>query len=370
VFARIDRSVYAQIVETIGAEDAREFDEGLLSKLKSALQARWVALGSGKKVTHAVQANYAAAGAQKLAQQKYQKRQENAHADSFRPTIQGGPRPAKAAVLKDATCKTCNKSFVRTVTYANGSLMPFKTCWDCARAKKTVSANLLIESMPEEAEHDDGDNVPFYEQYVDMFTVTTEQQAVSDEDRLKVPPIDCSPGIEVYRASACVESSQRLLPADTDYMAPSSALLSVETPFTPIDFSEDFPMIPFLMMDKKKYKYVPCDRLHDSPAAFTNGGGPSEVPDKSVVALDGAQQPGAPSTTATTNATEPGHSDFPPLASSGDRQFMACRTSRWWHLTERSSLAPLLPRPPRTPSIPGTPTSPHWQAVATRRLME
>jgi hypothetical protein len=48
VFARIDRSVYAQIVETIGAEAAREFDEGMLSKLKSALQARWIALGSGK----------------------------------------------------------------------------------------------------------------------------------------------------------------------------------------------------------------------------------------------------------------------------------------------------------------------------------
>jgi hypothetical protein len=37
-----------------------------------------------------------------------------------------------------------------------------------------------------------------------------------------------------------------------------------------------------------------------------------------VVALDGAQQPGAPSATATTNAIDPGHSDFPPLASSGD----------------------------------------------------
>ena len=147
--------------------------------------------------------------------------------------------------------------------------------------------------MPEEAEHGGGDNVPFYEQFVDMFTVTTEQQAVSHEDCLKVPPIDCSPGIEIYRASACVETFQRV----------------------PIDFSEDFPMIPYPKMDM--YKYVPCDRLHDSPAAFTNGG-PSDVPDKSVVAIDGVQQSGGPSTTATTNAIEPGHSDFPPLASSGD----------------------------------------------------
>jgi hypothetical protein len=300
IFARIDRSVYAQIVENIGAEAAREFDEGMLSKLKSALQARWVALGSGKKVVQSVQVNYAAAGAQKLVQQKHQKRQENAHLDSFRPTIQGGPRTPKAAVPKDATCKTCNKSFVRTMAYANGSLMPFKTCWDCARAKKTadVSANLLIESMPEEAKHGGGENVPFYEQFVDMFTVTTEQQAVSHEDCLKVPPIDCSPGIEIYRASACVEALQRV----------------------PIDFSEDFPVILLPKMDKldmmdKKYKRVQFDRLHDSLAAFANGG-LSNVPDKSVATIDGVT--GAPSATATTNAIEPGHSDFHPLASSGN----------------------------------------------------
>jgi hypothetical protein len=161
--------------------------------------------------------------------------------------------------------------------------------------------------------------VPYcFEQFVDMFTVTTEQQTVADEDRLKVPPFDCSPGIEVYRGSARVKSSQRLLLADTDYMAPSSALLSVETSFTPLNLSEDTPMISFLEMDMKKYKYVPCDSLHDSPAAFTNGGGPSEVPDKSVVAFVGVQQPGDPSATATTDATEPGHSVFPPLAGSGD----------------------------------------------------
>jgi hypothetical protein len=210
-------------------------------------------------------------------------------------------------VLKDATCNKCNKSFVRTQTYSDGSLLPFKKCWDCARANKAanVSANLLIESMPEEAEHGGGDNVPFYEQFVDMFTVTTEQQAVSHEDCLKVqvppvPPIDCSPGIEIYRASACVETFQRV----------------------PIDFSEDFPMIPFPKMDKldemdKKYKHVLRNRLHDSPAAFTNGD-LSDVPNKSVAAIDGVKQSGGPSTTATTNAIKPGHSDFPPLASSGD----------------------------------------------------
>jgi hypothetical protein len=303
VFARIDRSAYAQIVEDIGSEAAREFDEGMLSKLKSALQARWVALGSGKKVVQSVQVNYAAAGAQKLVQQKHQKRQEksNAHLDSFRPTIQGGPRTPKAAVPKDAMCKMCNKSFVRTMTYANGSLMPFKTCWDCARAKKTadVSANLLIESMPEEAEHGGGENLPFYEQFIDMFTVTTEQQAVSHVDCLEVPPIDCSPSIEIYRAPACVEAFQRV----------------------PVDLSEDFDTIQLPKMDKldmmdKKYKRVQFGRLHDS-LAFTNGG-LSDVPNKSVVAIDGVKQSGGPSTTATTNAIEPGHSDFHPLASSGN----------------------------------------------------
>jgi hypothetical protein len=169
VFARVDRSAYAQIVEDIGSEDAREFDVGTLSKLKNALSARYVALGGGKKVVQAIQANYAAAGNQKLAQQKHQKRQENAHTDSFRPTIQGGPRTPKAVVLKDATCRLCNKPFVRTMKYGNGSLMPFKECWDCARAKKAadVNASLLIESMPEEAEHDGGVNA-YLEQFVDI----------------------------------------------------------------------------------------------------------------------------------------------------------------------------------------------------------
>ena len=44
----------------------------------------------------------------------------------------------------------------------------------------------------------------------------------------------------------------------------------------------------------------------------------SDVPDKSVVAIDGVKQSGGPSTTSTTSAIEPGHSDFHPLANYDD----------------------------------------------------
>ena len=286
VFARIDRSAYGQIVEDIGSEDAREFDVGALSKLKNSLSARFVATGSGKKPVQAIQANYAAAGNQKLAQQKSQKRQENAHIDSFRPTIQGGPRAPKAAVPKDATCRLCNKPFVRTFTYANGSLMPFKQCWECSRSKKAadVNANLLIESTPEEAEQDGGVSAydHFVEQFVDMFSVTTEQQTAPSADCFKVPPLDCSSSVEIYRASECVEGFQ-------------------EVPIPKVNV--------LAMMDSQYEKY---ERVQFAVGDL------SGAPNKSVVAIDGVKQSGGPSTMSTTSAIVPGHSDFHPPANDDD----------------------------------------------------
>ena len=325
VFARVDRAAFGQIVETIGALDAREFDAEMLPKLECALQARWIALGSGKskQVTHAVQANYASAGNQKLAQQRSQKRQENTHADSFRPTIQGGPRPA--AVPIDATCVTCKQPFKRTFII-NGNLAPFRRCNGCAAQRKAanVSANLLM-PMPVEAEHNDDDGGPFFEQH-DMFTVTAEQETAADEGRLQVQPLDSSPGIEIFRAPACVKSLQRPLFVDT---ATPSVLLSVETPFTPFDLAEEITfnvsvpgIFPTALTPKKKFEWVLRDDFIGAPAGFTSGGGPSKVPDKSVVAFDGAEQSGVPPTTTTTTTVEPGHPDFFPLASGGNSEIL------------------------------------------------
>jgi hypothetical protein len=328
VFARVDRAVFGQIAETIGALDAREFDAEMLPKLESALQARWVALGSGKskQVTHTVQANYASAGNQKLAQQRSQKRQENTHLESFRPTIQGGPRPA--AVPIDATCVICKQPFKRTFI-VNGSLMPFKKCKDCSRAFKAtnVNANLL---MPVEAEHDDDDDEPFFEQH-DMFTVTTEQETAADEGRLQVQPLDSSPGIEIFRAPACVKSLQRPLFVDTDHTATPSVLLSVETPFAPFDSAEItfnvsvpgiFPPVLTPKMKKKKFEFVLRDDFIGALAGYTSGDGPSKLPDKSVAAFDGAEQSDVLPTTTTTTTVEPGHPDVFPLASGGDSEIL------------------------------------------------
>jgi hypothetical protein len=115
-----------------------------------------------------------------------------------------------------------------------------------------------------------------------MFAVTTEQQTVSHADYFKVPPLDCSSSVEIYRASEFVETFQQVPIPKVDKLA---------------------------TMDKQYNKYK---RVQFAVGDL------SDVPNKSVVAIDGVKQSGGPSTTSTTSAIEPGHSDFHPLANDDD----------------------------------------------------